>query len=722
MPIHDNDLELERRRREAGISQTDMANFLGVSQSQVSRYEQDPENVPAGVLRKWLQLCGDIAASKGVHVANPRTEIATRIKLIEDYVSVEPATIDDQQVASCSVTAAQFLAGLYIAARKPRIGVFGKFDAGKSSLLNVLLGNNRLPASFQPTTSTISIIRHISEKPSWQAEDVWIMKRGFDLDKVDDKKHCDEHKLFAGGYEALTQYGTHNGPGKTQDAFAAIVYIDASLLNCADFLDLPGYGHDEEDKDRAEMARKLVDVLLYLSPATGFMDQNDLLYLSVLLRNLACTPIDDLNATSLRNVYIVATHSHHLPPYAREDMLQTAIGRSFKHLDNTLASRGDAASQPPRLKEFGQRFFTFSADDAGIRGRFESDLIELLTDLLPKRGLRALDTQVQTAKKSAREAWSNELDKFTKALQEREKAQSEYNKIIAGEPERLAMKSVQERNIHNLIADYAKQSESFISKTFAKHTTVSAIEEMIRRRYDDKKDAQKLAATYLLEVLQTCIEGWIRIKSSDLGKEIDTFLEDYGPKIDGSRLSDGWTFNARVAFMGALSGLGTVGALAAWAAIAAAGSNLGGYILVAQVVGWLSSIGISLGGSATVISIVSALGGPVTIAIGLGAIVAAAVWAIFGDSWETKLAKKIASALAENRVQQRFSDGVAKYWADTRIGFDIAIQKTEEAFQEQLKALQSLAFSASREELEHACRHAEMMRDFFGGIPWKALG
>ena len=721
MPIHDNDLELEKRRRDAGISQADMANFLGISQSQVSRYEQDPENVPAGVLRKWLQLCGDIASSKGIDVANPRTEITTRIKLIEDYVSVEPVNTQDQRITPSSVTATQFLAGLYIAARKPRIGVFGKFDSGKSSLLNVLLGNNRLPTSFQPTTSTISIIRHISEKPSWQAEDVWVMKRGFDLDKVDNEKHCDEHKLFAGGYEALRQYGTHNGSGKTQDAFAAVVYIDAPLLNCADFLDLPGYGHNEEDKDRAEMARKLVDVLLYLSPATGFMDQNDLLYLSVLLRNLACMPVDHMNANSLRNVYVIATHSHHLSPVALEEMLQTAVNRCFKHLDNTLASRADPISQPPCSKDFGQRFFTFSADDAGIRGRFESDLVELLTDILPKRSLCTLNNQVEMAKKSAREAWSNELDKLMKALQEREQAQVEYNKIIDGEPERLAMKAAQEKRIHNLIAYYATQSESHILQTFAKKTTVSAIEDMIRQRYDDKKEGHKLAAPYLLEVLQTTIEEWIRAKSSDLGKEIDTFLEDYGPKIDGSRLSDGWTFNARVAFMGALSGLGTVGALAAWAALAAAGSNLGGYILVAQIVGWLSSIGISLGGAATVISIVSALGGPITIAVGLGTIVAAAVWAIFGDSWETKLAKKINRTLAEKCVQQRFIDGVAEYWADTHVGFDIAIQKTEEAFQEQLKALQSLAFSTSKEELEHACLHAEKMRDFFGGIPWKAL-
>lgn len=722
MPINDNDLELERRRREAGISQTDMANFFGISQSQISRYEQDPDNVPAGVLRKWLQLCGDIAASKGIDIPNPRTEIVARIKLIEDYVSVEPAMAEDLHATSSGVTAAQFLAGLDIAARKPRIGVFGKFDAGKSSLLNVLLGNNRLPTSFQPTTSTISIIRHLREKPSWQAEDVWIMDRGFDLDRVDDETHCIEHKMFAGGYEALKQYGTHDGSKNTREAFAAVVYINAPLLNCADFLDLPGYGHNEEDKDRAEVARKLVDVLLYLSPSTGFMDQNDLLYLSVLLRNLPCAPVDDLNANPLRNVFVVATHSHHVPPSAREDMLQTAVARCFKHLDNTLAIRADAVGQQISSEEFGQRFFTFSADDAGIRNRFENDLIELLTRILPERGLCTLDTQVQMAKKSAKEGWSNELSKVMKALQERVKAQTEYNKIIEGEPERLAMKSMQEKRIHDLITSVAQESESFISQTFAKHTTVAAIEDMIRRRYDEKKEAHKLAAPYLIEVLQTSIEEWVRTKSKDLGKEIDSLLENYGPKIDGSRLSEGWIFNARVAFMGALSGLGTVGALAAWAAVAAAGSNLGGYILVAQVVGWLSSIGISLGGSATVISIVSALGGPITIAVGLGAIVAAAVWAIFGDSWQIKLAKKINGALTEKGAQQQFKDGIAKYWADTRKGFDIAIQKTEEAFQEQLMDLESLAFSTSKEKLESACKHAEEMRDFFGGIPWKALG
>lgn len=73
--------------------------------------------------------------------------------------------------------------------------------------------------------------------------------------------------------------------------------------------------------------------------------------------------------------------------------------------------------------------------------------------------------------------------------------------------------------------------------------------------------------------------------------------------------------------MGAVASLTTFGALATWASIVAAGSNLGAYLLVPTVVSFLSSIGVSVGGTAAAASIVAVLGGPITIGIGIAVVI-----------------------------------------------------------------------------------------------------
>lgn len=51
----DNLLNLKEMRAFAAISQAEMAKALDVSQSQISRYEEDPEDVPMKILKNGLK-------------------------------------------------------------------------------------------------------------------------------------------------------------------------------------------------------------------------------------------------------------------------------------------------------------------------------------------------------------------------------------------------------------------------------------------------------------------------------------------------------------------------------------------------------------------------------------------------------------------------------------------------------------------------------------------
>lgn len=714
-------VDLEQLRVTAKISQAEMAEHLGVSQSQVSRYERDPDEVPHKIIRKWVEFCGYVASSKGIDVGMPFAEIQERVQLMLDYAQTEPEPIDGESSRHIPITATEFLEGVFTVARKPRIGVLGRFDMGKSRLCNVLLGGDRLPTSYQPATSVICLIRHVSDKPSWQAEDVWMMSKGFSLDQADSEDHCLQHRLFAGGFEALKQYGTHTGSGIEHKAFAAVAYVDAPILLGCDMVDLPGYGHSDDDQDRAEMAHKMVDVMLYLSTAVGFLDQNDLNYLSVLLRHLPTYEGHGAVNEPLRNLMVVATRAD-MAGSQIDSILDMSANRAFRHLDNAIEEREKITGVHISQENFRRRFFTFTADNPAMREGFESDLKDLLINVLPSYTLKRLNFHVQEAKSAATRQCNQWIHRLELALDEREKAQAAIQEIDAQEPERLRKKAAHEQRIVTLVGELKNDSREIVTRAFDEEVSVEAIEAMIRRRYDNKKDAQQLAGAYLLDSVQKKIADSVTVKAERFAEDVDSFLGEYQVSIGESEfLQGGWDFNARATFMGALAGIGTFGALATWVSVAAAGSNLGAYLLIPSVVSFLSSIGIGVGGTSAAVSLVSTLGGPITIGIAIAVGIGLLVASLFGDSWQKKLAKKIRESVLEQGAKGKILSSIDKYWDDTKLAFVQAAAETEAVYQSKLKSLRILAFDTNQATVEAELKFAKETRDFFGGMPWRAV-
>ena len=210
--------------------------------------------------------------------------------------------------------------------------------------------------------------------------------------------------------------------------------------------------------------------------------------------------------------------------------------------------------------------------------------------------------------------------------------------------------------------------------------------------------------------------------SKDLEPEINDLLTEYdaGNVTQDARNSKiDIPFNAKGAFMGALASIGTVGGLSAWAAAAAAGSNLGGYILVSQVVGWLSSVGISVGGTGTAASIIAAIGGPVTIAVGIAALVGFGIFGAFGPSWQKRLAKKIAKTLEKQQLIETFCKSADNFWDTTLSGFKTATDETEKSYAESLHKLRRIVESTDSNHVQELIAELEELRDFFGSIPWR---
>jgi transcriptional regulator with XRE-family HTH domain len=715
--------DLAKMRADANISQEDMAANLGVSQSQVSRYEQDQGNAPFGVVMAWVQLCGEISAKQGLEFGVPYRNIDAQLKLMSDYAETAPDPLAPSLFKDAP-TAANFLRQVRNLGRRPRLAICGRFDQGKSRLANTLLGSDALPTAYQPATAIISLVRHVSDRPSWIKEDVWIMRKGFDLNQADEEKHCNKFKIVAGSFDTLKKYGTHNEnpPADAADCFAALVFVDSPFLLGCHLLDLPGYGHSDDDYDKAELAHGLADILLYASSATGFLDQQDLQFVNALLKQLPIIESQDNSIPVLRNIFFVATMARQ-EQHELDDIIIKASSRAYKHLLEGIQRRAETIGKPISLDDFRTRFFTYLVDEPGRRKTFEDDLAVLLSTVVPSQVRGRLDNWVVHLKNSSKEYCDGWMASLIEALENRDRAQGSLELLERAESLRLRRVESKTERILGIIAENKAASGDFIKTELGALITPDYVEKCIRERYEDKKEAMQLAGSYLTDHVQNKLSVHLAELATELVPEINDILADY--HASGSAAEDveigslNLPFDVTGVFLGALAAAGTAGAMAAWTAAAAASAEVGSAFLVPGVASYLSGLGLTAAGTTSTVGIISALGGPITIMFGLTALTALAVYALFGASWQSRLAKKICEILKDKKFLEALTTHAEKYWDDTMHGFEKGMEVTETAFQENLNNLRKLVNATSREDMTAMIAQIEATRDFFGGIPWR---
>lgn len=681
----DNLVNLKEMRTLAEISQAEMAKALDVSQSQISRYEEDPEDVPIKILKKWAEICGFLEGKlEPITVGHPYLDIQNKKKIIYEQLKYAPVITESSSGVIETLNVDNLISNLDQISRKPRLGVFGHFDMGKSRLCNVLLGDSCLPTRYQPTTSVACILRHISDKPSWQIEDVWMMDKDFNIHKINDEEHCKRHRVKAGNLASLESYVTHQDD-EDLDSHYAVLYIDAPILLACDLVDMPGYENDENDSKRTELATTFVDIVLYLSTAQGFLGKNDLDYIGSLINVLPSYESEKIR--SLDNLFIIATRSDIIENQnGIFDILNIAAKRAFKHLEYKFEDRG--AEEEVTEEYLRSRFFTFSADKKYLRAEFEKNLVNLLQDRLPSLVSEKFNTSFQESLEALSHKYKNLTENLDNILNQHEQMKIQLESMKEDEKVDSINRKKHKEKILKDIEIYKNECISEVKVVTKKYLTIDYIESMIKSRYKDKKDAQQLAASYLSDLIQFSINKKVKEKSVELSKQIDDLLNEYDKK-QGFSNDLKLNFDSKTIFMGAVASLTTFGALATWASIVAAGSNLGAYLLVPTVVSFLSSIGVSVGGTAAAASIVAVLGGPITIGIGI-AVVTGGIFAwLTGSSWQKKIAKKLVDLFEKEDFENKLIKGISAYWNDTSRAFESAANETEKKFQDEVSNLEN---------------------------------
>lgn len=693
------DVDLAEMRREAHLSQAQLAEALELSQSQVSRYESEPDNIPVGLMRRWLAFVGQHqqaaavlppSPSGGVDPGQPYTElwrtfdaIARLADDLERRVGPEVAALPGLP----SLPDLRALLGRY--RRKPNVLFAGQTDAGKSTLINSLLGRRLLPARYQPTTRLPALLRHLQERPHWARPDerVFLVDQaanGGDVATCLSASGPAESAVIARGGTELLRRWSHGGEGEL-DAGARrllVVFDDAPLLQACAVLDLPGFQRDserpDEDASRALELAGFADMLVYASSIQAFLSVLDLEYLALYLRALPVLGPEaalDTVPAALGNVLIVATHAapHVAVKQLHEQILGPGVDRVWRQLGNTAFGERDAGLKHEQLRG---RVLGFFDERAELREPLHAEFRRCLAERLPRAVAGIAAAEIEAVREAASARLAEEIGVVRGMLDDLDAALKAQERSLQAEAVREVARREQARELVGAIERACQQAIAALGLTWAAWTFEAAIERLVRERFagaGGQVEARTQALSLVLEQIR------------------------HAQVLDDRARLEAMEPAARAALRGYELGEGPSGEQAVRRLLDVPFDERG---LFAGVIG--AGLALALGWAI----------GPI-----LG--IAGLFWTLLGESWESRLSRKIAAELRGGEHREALEAQIQQLWARRQRRAEKVLRECEETLQQRLRQRQELLTAAATERAPVLARmqQLEALRGVFLAMP-----
>lgn len=723
-------------RENAGLSQSDVAarsEVFGIGktldQRTVSRIEKQPMNADAIKIAGYLSAVGiqpskyyellteytykkDDFIMSNVGKSSIKDKIANAKSVISS-VKEHVVNFDHEYIDTINLTSK--IEQLEIAVnglnRKPVIGCFGHFDAGKSTILNSIINKRLLPADYQPATCVVNLIMHETDKPKTISGDVAVFRKGFKPHMINSPTQVEEFLIEQGSVDILEKLGVHDYENESDsDAYIAIVFSLSEILRSVWLLDTPGdlNSSDDSDTEKALGGVELADGVIFVSNHTGFLKDGDLGFASNIIRQRP--PVNE--NSQLEHLIFIQSHCHSGISESDVSKVQKkAFSRTKKQLDNLIFKpwlEDGFISELPSCEDLVSRVQPFWRENEDYRTNTLEKVAEMASYLTSNQGA-IVDKHIRNLLTSVEGLLISEIDTLNSKKTESLERIREVNEKDA----RFRTVSAQLITEFNQIIDSCetrkKHDVDAMSTYYKYNTSADGLEELINDTYSDKKEAQSELGEYVSQLLTSKLESTLKTSGKTLSNEIDALLsrwQEAAPtmstvsidsSIDGLG-TDFSAFNSRAAFIGGLAGLGSLGAMALYVSTIA--SNLGAYILVGKAAGVLVSLGL-VGSVSTVTSFVAAIGGPITIGIALAAAVGYIIYRIIGGSWQKSLAKKASEAIRKEPVFDNIEKAISDFWDNTaeaiKAGLEELIVQTDE-YIEKLKSDAEIQYDA--QELE----------------------
>lgn len=708
-------------------TQAEFAELLGVEVSQVSQWETNS----GGIELETIQLIMEKTAvtfevltgwkkpkPKPLNVDNTWKKVDFTKKSVLNYINscVEELPISEEEKTNYID---RLQAGVIQNITKPQVIIVGRSDTGKSTLINALLGVDKMPASWTPTTSIAVYLKHIQDKPDFIKEDAWIFASKVDSEsmwdeqRLYDEEYCRKWKIGAGGAEILKTYGTRQGEHYTRQAGSAVIFIDSPALLTCDIVDLPGFGTETEADDNITLkTARRADVIIYLSQANGFMRVEDGTYLK---QNIATLPVwENKNNNSiapLANLFIVASQAHAVNNGNREQLkniLDTGCSNLLKTLPTEYWTARKKSSGYTGLAyehyKLRSRFFTYTTDIPDLSADFHASLkivLEQMPEIIHQRAIDFVRNYIKARKPNL----EKELEKYLLMVTEKEKYDQLLKAIKVNEPERAKNNSNSKQEILSVIQILEKESKNEFSDFMAKTLNTDNLVTLLKqRKIQNKKDEVEQFGSLLQSMVQERCELILAAKSESLSKKTENYIKSFSDEIKGSFEKNNLQvdFDAGWAFTSTLVKLGLAGGLSSFLA----GMGIfcfGSTALIMGGVGTAAVVGLALG--------------PIGVALGLVLTAGLGVVRLFGGGWEKQVAKKIVDCFEKNQVSDNFRNAIDSYWDESERAFLAASDGMEQEWRGYIQTLEDALKGYDIDQINNKIQSLECVSDFFDHIP-----
>lgn len=708
---------IDLRKNKAKLSQNDVAERSQVfdmesvlDQRAVSRIEKDPLKADAIKIAGYMTAIGqnpsDYYAFMEKHTIGQKNTGLVLPTSGEEAEMINEALekIEEAKKIAFSAPCREVLDGLKLTEafdqaarsienerRKPVIGCFGRFDSGKSTLINTILGQKVMPEAYQPATSVVNLIMHEDDRPVDLTGSVALFRKGFLPSMMYDGGQVQDYLIEDGGVDILERLGVHQYDGSIPtDAYISIVFVQNDLLRSVWLLDTPGdMSHDGSDTEKALSGAELADGVLFTSPATGFFDNLDLGLAANVLRHT--TPVDPTDP--LAHVLFIQSHSH---PNISGDAIRSIGSKAmlkrrpqFKEFVFDSWEENGVMEKAPSAEELTTRVQPFWRETKSLRESAISRVIEL-AEYLAKNRERIIVKNIH----AIIDLLHGAIDGTMADLEYRKQDSSVRLEELKAKDARFREESktiiAEFEAIINSIEGRKNDDLATLDGFFHRCVNVEYIAATIKNLYDDKDEAARDIGDHISQTLTTHLESTLTTSGKHISSEVQTLLgkwqkvtpmrgENTVP-TEASGLNVGSPeFDSVAAFIGGFAALSSLGAMAIFVSTIA--SNLGAYILVGKAAGVLVSLGL-VGSVTTVTSFVAAIGGPITIGLALASILGYLVFRLFSDSWQEALAKKVVKAINNEDAWEDIEATAITFWESTtqaiENGLDALKNDTEE--------------------------------------------
>jgi GTP-binding protein EngB required for normal cell division/DNA-binding XRE family transcriptional regulator len=704
------------------------AKIIDVKKSDLLEMEKDENKITVTILQKIASKTGlrfeDIIGykkpePKPINSANMWKKPDFTKRNLVDYIrtSLDKYNISNR-IQNAYVN--DLNTGINGLIKKPLVLFVGRSDAGKSTMINALLGVEKMPTSWTPTTSIAVYIKHASDRPSFIKDDVWIFanKRGnasmWDVSRIQDQEYCLSWKIGSGDVTMLKSFGTRQGDKYKENAGSAVVFVDSPILNNCDIIDIPGYGTENSNDDIIKNdVTQVADVIIYLSQATNFMQIGDINYLKDNISRLDV--IEKRNENSLNpfsNLFIVASQAQNVD-HGNVENIKTILDTQCDALVNTLPDKyfktreqlsGYKYKTANARQELRARFFAYTTDIPDLCEPFNNDLTALL-ESLPSIIDEKAKNFVREYTKNRKPNLSAEIKKYEGIIKEHDKYIALLSSIEENEPERAYNNSQRNKELLDFIRSCKNESRAEFINYFALNINKDAIKKFIKeRKVKNKKEDVEQFGSWLQSDLQSHCEGILRLKSENLKNKTTDYVKAFSDGISTSFDSNnvkidfdaGWEFTKSLAKFGVFGGLGSF-------ILGISSFAIGSAAFVAGVGGTIALISAGLG--------------PIGVAVGVLTAAVLGVIRLFGGGWEQSIAKKIVEAYEKEDVNGKFLKGIDKYWGDTEKAFNHAASDLENEWLRYVEDLRQTVDSYDMDDLQLNLSTLRTIEDFFENIP-----